>query len=47
MTGHKEFVESGIKVEKGTLREEVAKKDTHTRFGIEFVGRIEVQSRKT
>ena len=40
MTGHKEFVESGIKAKKGTLSEGVVEKDTRTGFGIEFVGRI-------
>ena len=40
MTRHKEFVKSMIKAEKGTLSEEVAEKDTHTGFGIEFVGII-------
>ena len=40
MTEHKEFFECGIKAEKGTLSEGVVEKDTQTRFGIEFVGRI-------
>ena len=47
MTGHKEFVESGIKAEKGILSEGVAEKDTETGFGIEFVGRIGTQPGKT
>ena len=41
MMGHKEFLEDKVKIEKGTLSEGVTKKDTRTRFGIEFVGRIE------
>ena len=47
MTGHKEFVESGIKAEKGTLSEGIAEKDTRSGFGIEFVGRIRTQLGKT
>ena len=47
MMGHKEFVESGIKEKKGTLSECVAKKNTRTRFGIEFVERIGTQLGKT
>ena len=39
MTKHKEFVENGVKAKKGTLRERVAKKDTQTGLGIEFVGK--------
>ena len=47
MTKHKEFVENGVKAKKGTLRERVAKKDTQTGLGIEFVGRIGMQLGKT
>ena len=47
MTGHKEFVESGIKAEKGTLSEGIAEKETRSGFGIEFVGRIQTQLGKT
>ena len=47
MTGHEEFVEIGIKAKKGISSEGVAEKDTRTRFGIEFVGRIGVQPGKT
>ena len=47
MTGHKEFVESGIKAEKGTLSEGVAEKDTRTGLEIEFMGRIGTQLGKT
>ena len=40
MMGHKGFLEDRVKIEKGTLSEEVTEKDTRTGFGIEFVGRI-------
>ena len=40
MTGHKEFVESRIKAEKGTLSEGITEKDTRAGFRIKFVGRI-------
>ena len=38
MTRHKDFFESEVKTEEGTLSKGVAEKDTRTRFGIEFVG---------
>ena len=47
MTGHKEFVDCGMKAEKDTLSKRVAKKDLLTGFGIEFVGRIGTQPGKT
>ena len=40
MTGHKDFFESGVKTKEGTLSKGVAEKDTRTRFGVEFVGRV-------
>ena len=40
MTGHKDFIKDRVKTEKGTMSEGVTEKDTRTRFGIEFVGRI-------
>ena len=40
MTEHKYFFESGVKTEEGTLSKGVAKKDTQTRFGVEFVGSV-------
>ena len=40
MTGHKDFFESGVKTEEGTLSKGVVEKDTRTRFGVEFVGRV-------
>ena len=42
MTGHKDFFEGRVKTEKDTVSEGVTKKDTRIRFGIEFVGRIEM-----
>ena len=47
MTRHKEFFESRVKTEKGTLSKGVAKKDTRIGFRIEFVGRIRSQIGKT
>ena len=47
MVGHKDFFESGVKTEKGTLSKGVAEKDTRTRFGVEFVGRVGTQLGKT
>ena len=47
MTGHKDFFESGVKTEKGTLSKGIAEKDTRTRFGVELVGRVGTQPRKT
>ena len=47
MTGHKDFFESGVKIKEGTLSKELAKKDKHTRFGVEFVGRVGTQHGKT
>ena len=47
MVGHKDFIEERVKIEKGTLSEAVTEKDTKTGFGIEFVGRIRMQTRKT
>ena len=43
VTGHKDFVESGVKTEEDTLSKGVAEDDTRTRFGIEFVGRVGTQ----
>ena len=43
MTGHKDFFLGRVKIEKGTLSEGVAEKDSRTKFGIEFVGRIGTQ----
>ena len=40
MTGHKDFFESEVKTEEDTLSKGVTKKDTQTRFGVEFVGRV-------
>ena len=40
MTGDKEFIEVRVKTEEGTLSEGVTDKDTWTRFGIEFMGRV-------
>ena len=40
MTRHKDFSESGVKTEEGTLSKGVAKKDTRTRFGVEFMGKV-------
>ena len=40
MIGHKYLLESGVKTEEGTLSKGVAKKDTQTRFGVEFMGRV-------
>ena len=45
--GHKSFFEGRVKTEKDTLSEGVTEKDTRTEFGIEFVGRIGTQPRKT
>ena len=47
MMGHKEFFESGVKTEEGTLSKGVAKKDTQTIFEVEFVGRVRMQPGKT
>ena len=47
MMGHKEFFESGVKTEEGTLSKGVAEKDTRTIFEVKFVGRVEMQPRKT
>ena len=47
MTGHKDFFESGVKIEEGTLSTGVAEKDMRTRFGVEFVGRVGTQLGKT
>ena len=47
MMGHKDFFESGFKTEEGTLSKGVAEKDTHTIFGVEFVGRVGTQPWKT
>ena len=47
MMGHKGFFEGRVKAEKGAMSERVTEKDTRTRFGIEFVGRIRTQSWKT
>ena len=47
MIGHKDFFKGRVKTMKGTLIEGVAEKDTRTGFGIEFVGRIGTQPRKT
>ena len=40
MTRHKDFFESGVKTEEGTLSKGVTEKDTRTRFRVEFVGRV-------
>ena len=42
-----DFFKGRVKIEKVTLSEGVTKKDTRTRFWIEFVGRIWTQPRKT
>ena len=47
MIGHKGFFKGRVKTEKETLSEGVTEKDTRTGFGIEFVGRIGMQPRKT
>ena len=47
MTGHKYFFKSGVKTEEGTLSKGVAEKDTQTKFGVEFVGRVGTQPGKT
>ena len=47
MTGHKDFFKSEVKTEEGTLSKGVAEKDTRTRFGVEFVGRVGTQPKKT
>ena len=47
ITGHKDFFESGVKTEEGTLSKEVAEKDMQTRFGVEFMGRVGTQPGKT
>ena len=47
MTGHKGFFEGRFKLEKDTLSEGVTEKDKRTGFGIEFLGRIGTQPRKT
>ena len=47
MMGHKDFVEGRVKKKKDTLSDGVTEKDTMTRFGIEFVGRIGTEPRKT
>ena len=39
MMVHKEFVETMIKANKGTLSKGLVEKDTRTEFGIEFVGK--------
>ena len=47
VSGHKYFFENVIKTEEGTLSRGVVKKDTQTRFGVKFVGRVRMQPRKT
>ena len=47
MMGHKDFFESRVKTDEGTLSKGVAKKDTHTRFGVEFGGKVGTQPGKT
>ena len=47
MIGHKDFFESGVKTEEGTLSKGVAEKDTRTRFGVKFVGKVGTQPGKT
>ena len=47
MMEHIDFIEDRVRIEKGTLSEGVTEKDTRTGFGIEFMGRIEMQPRKT
>ena len=47
MMGHKEFFEGRVQTEEDTLSKGVAEKDTWTRFGVQFVGRVETQPRKT
>ena len=41
------FFEDRVKTDKDTLSEGVIEKDTRTGFGIEFMGRIGTQLRKT
>ena len=47
MTGHKDFFECRVIIEKGTLSEGVTEKGIRIGFGIEFVGRIGTQPGKT
>ena len=47
MMGHKVFFEGRVKTKKGTLSEEVTKKDIRTGFRVEFVRRIGTQPGKT
>ena len=47
MTGHKDFFEGEVKIEEGTLSKGVAEKDTRTRFGVKFVGKVWTKPRKT
>ena len=47
MMGHKDFFESGVKIEEDTLSKGVIEKDIWTRFGVEFMGRVETEPRKT
>ena len=47
MTGHKIFCEHEVKIDEGAMSKGVAKKDTRTRFGVEFEGRVRAQLGKT
>ena len=47
MTRHKDFFESWVKREEGIMSKGVAEKDTQTRLGVEFRGRVGMQLGKT
>ena len=47
MMEHKDFFESWVKIEEDTLSKGVIEKDIWTRFGVEFVGRVGTELRKT
>ena len=47
MMGHKDFFESGVKTEEGTLNKGVVEKDTRTRFEVKFARKVGTQPRKT
>ena len=47
MMGHRDFFESGVKTEEGTLNKGVVEKDTRTRFEVKFARKVGTQPRKT
>ena len=47
MTGHEDFFDGKVTAEKDTQSEGVTEKDIKTGFGIELMGRIEMQPGKT